>query len=145
MALELSSDAQRWLSRLPEFVNIVLVAALGLVAYRRATVATELEALADQDKVHLDATLQVVLISDLQQGAVLNHLETFEWPDNVKLQIRPVQCSQKTNASLPLVADRSVCTWRSKRCRATLPGICQSWKTYWTLLYSTNHSSYCFS
>ena len=30
MALELSSDAQRWLSRLPEFVNIVLVAALGL-------------------------------------------------------------------------------------------------------------------
>ena len=71
------------------------------------TVATELEALADQDKVHLDATLQVVLISDLQQGAVLNHLETFEWPDNVKLQIRPVQSSQKTNASLHLVADRS--------------------------------------
>jgi len=28
--LELSSDAQRWLWRLPEFINIVLVAALGL-------------------------------------------------------------------------------------------------------------------
>ena len=30
MALELSSDAQRWLARLPEFVNILLVAFVGL-------------------------------------------------------------------------------------------------------------------
>jgi len=72
-----------------------------------STVATELEALADQDEVHVDATLQVVLISDLQQGAALDHLDSFEWPKNVKLQVRPVRCPQTTNASLHLVADRT--------------------------------------
>ncbi|MCP4812259.1 MAG: VWA domain-containing protein [Planctomycetaceae bacterium] len=72
-----------------------------------STVATELVALADQDEVHVGASLQVILISDLQQGAALQHLEAFEWPENVKLQIRTVSAPEKTNASLHLVADRS--------------------------------------
>jgi len=72
-----------------------------------STVATELEALADQDEVHVDATLQIVLISDLQQGSSLDQLDSFEWPKDVKLQIRSLQCPQTTNASLHLVADRT--------------------------------------
>jgi hypothetical protein len=84
----------------PSWLNTELGLAL-------STVATELEALADQDEVHVDATLQIVLISDLQQGAALDHLDSFEWPKNVKLQVRPVRCPQTTNASLHLVADRT--------------------------------------
>ena len=84
----------------PSWLNTELGLAL-------STIATELETLADQDEIHVDATLQIVLVSDFQQGATLDQLDSFEWPKNVKLQVRPIECPQTTNASLHLVADRT--------------------------------------
>ena len=90
------------------------------------TAAMELRALADQDQIHVDATLQVVLISDLQQGATLNHLEAFDWPKDVKLQVRPLQCPTKTNASLHLVADRTQSDQTDKNWRLRIDNCSES-------------------
>lgn len=34
--------------------------------------------------------LQIVLISDMQEGSAIGGLETYDWPENVQLEVRPV-------------------------------------------------------
>jgi hypothetical protein len=46
---------------------------------------------------------QLILISDLQQGARAESLQGHQWPDNVSLEVRAVTPKQPTNASLQLV------------------------------------------
>ncbi|HEX4148868.1 MAG TPA: BatA domain-containing protein [Pirellulales bacterium] len=45
---------------------------------------------------------QVILITDLQQGAHLAALEAYSWPKGVTLEVRPVATSRLTSASLQL-------------------------------------------
>jgi hypothetical protein len=52
------------------------------------------------------ARRQIVLISDLQQGAHVEALQGREWPDNVALDVKPVALAQTTNASLQLVREQ---------------------------------------
>jgi hypothetical protein len=48
---------------------------------------------------------QVVLVSDLQQGAHAESLQGHEWPQNVLLDVRPVALKQSANATLQVVHD----------------------------------------
>jgi len=48
---------------------------------------------------------QVVLVSDLQQGAHAESLQGHEWPQNVLLDVRAVALKQSANATLQVVHD----------------------------------------
>jgi Aerotolerance regulator N-terminal/von Willebrand factor type A domain len=50
---------------------------------------------------------RVVLISDMQQGSRLNALADYPWPEEIRLELRPVTLSKKTNAGLHRLAERS--------------------------------------
>jgi hypothetical protein len=52
------------------------------------------------------ARRQIVLISDVQQGAHVDALQGHEWPENVLLDVRAVATKQTTNASLQLVKEQ---------------------------------------
>ena len=50
---------------------------------------------------------QIVLISDLQQGAELDLLHTFHWPGGIYLTAETVAAEQRTNGSLTVLADQN--------------------------------------
>lgn len=52
-------------------------------------------------------TRQVVLISDLQTGASLEALHTYQWPKGTQLIVKLVKCPGTTNAAMELMADQS--------------------------------------
>ncbi len=60
----------------------------------------------------------IVLISDLQEGARTDRLQAFEWPDGVTLRVETIKARRPTNAGLQLVAgqpsgdDEGGSTWR---------------------------------
>ena len=63
-----------------------------------------------QDNKALDKTtnqtrLQVVVISDMQSGANLNALQSFEWPKEVKVSLRQVIADPAGNASVTVLRD----------------------------------------
>jgi hypothetical protein len=47
---------------------------------------------------------QIILVSDLQKGSETEALQAFEWPDKVRLILRPVSVKQNTNAYAHLLA-----------------------------------------
>jgi hypothetical protein len=49
---------------------------------------------------------RVVLISDMQQGSRFNALADYPWPEEVRLELRRVDVSQKSNAGLHWLAER---------------------------------------
>ncbi len=57
-----------------------------------------------EDKDEQPAALQIVLISDLQQGADRQALQAFEWPEQVQVDIRSLTLPDSSNASLQLLA-----------------------------------------
>lgn len=48
---------------------------------------------------------QVILVSDLQDGGRLDALQSFEWPREVELQLRPVRPARPGNAGLQVLAE----------------------------------------
>jgi hypothetical protein len=51
---------------------------------------------------------RIVLVSDLQEGSRLDVLADYPWPDDVRLDLRPVKPAQTTNAGLHRLAKRTV-------------------------------------
>ncbi len=58
----------------------------------------------DDEQDQLGNVRRVVLISDMQEGARLKALETFSWPETIKLDIETLAPKKPTNASLQLVS-----------------------------------------
>jgi len=52
------------------------------------------------------ATRQVVVISDMQQGSILEVLQAYEWPENMELEVKVIGSPAPTNAAPQLVASR---------------------------------------
>jgi len=50
---------------------------------------------------------EIVLVSDLQDGADLDAIQAYEWPEGVGLRVEPIKAAKSTNAGLQLVAERS--------------------------------------
>ena len=46
------------------------------------------------------AALQIVLISDMQDGSLIDSLQSFQWPKSVRVDVRPIKSSQTNNASV---------------------------------------------
>ncbi len=69
------------------------------------TVADALDQLGDAQPSEVDAKLQIVLITDLQQGSRLDALSAYEWPKGVQLETKTVAPREATNASLALVTE----------------------------------------
>ncbi len=71
---------------------------------------TAVEALEEADSedsaANWSGPREIVLISDLQDGADLDSLQAYEWPEGVGLRIEPVKAARPTNAGLQLVAER---------------------------------------
>jgi hypothetical protein len=57
----------------------------------------------DRDRV----ARRVVLVSDMQQGSRFNTLADYPWPEEVRLELKRVAVSQKTNAGIHWLAERS--------------------------------------
>ena len=55
------------------------------------------------DREESDDALQIVLISDMQSGADLNALQVYEWPEDVRVDIKPVAPENPSNAFLELL------------------------------------------
>ena len=51
-----------------------------------------------------EASRQIVLVSDLQQGSQIESLQGYEWPDGVRLDCRVVGIASTTNATIELAA-----------------------------------------
>jgi hypothetical protein len=70
---------------------------------------TAAEAIEDDevnDKQQSARAHRIVLISDLQEGAALEALHAYEWPQRTELTVRPIQAKGKTNATLQPIASR---------------------------------------
>jgi hypothetical protein len=50
---------------------------------------------------------QIVLVSDMQEGARMDVLGDYPWPDDVRLDLRPVKPKQPTNAGLHRLSERA--------------------------------------
>jgi hypothetical protein len=50
---------------------------------------------------------RIILISDMQQGSRFNALADYPWPEEVRLELRRVAVSQKSNAGLHWLVERS--------------------------------------
>jgi hypothetical protein len=67
---------------------------------------TAAEALADATKDEPVAAIrQIVLISDLQSGADISALQSFDWPKGVQLKIESIKARNATNAGLQLLVE----------------------------------------
>ncbi len=66
------------------------------------TVADALEGF--NDTRALDAALEIVLVSDLQEGSRLDELQAYEWPADVRLTVKTVALPGRTNAGVALRA-----------------------------------------
>lgn len=65
------------------------------------------EALEDDDVGSEQAgSKQVVLVSDLQQGSQVQALHAYQWPQDIELIVKSVDCKGPTNAALQWVHDR---------------------------------------
>ncbi len=71
----------------------------------RAMIDAADELLVAADLRRTAAASQLVLITDLQQGSRLNALEAFQWPAQIRLDVRPVRPEESTNAFVRLLAD----------------------------------------
>lgn len=55
------------------------------------------------DRNQTDAATEIILISDLQQGALISALQSYEWPENIVVSVRHVIPKLTTNGSLRLL------------------------------------------
>lgn len=65
------------------------------------SVAERLEAANDLQQAH--ASLQIVLIGDLQAGSRLDALQSSQWPETVRVEVRTVQLADPSNARVRLI------------------------------------------
>ena len=63
--------------------------------------ADDLDAL--EDKEATAPTRQLVVISDLQQGSLIDSMQGYQWPESVQAVLRRVEAVGSTNASLYLL------------------------------------------
>lgn len=76
--------------------------------------ADELHELGDAKNDAGDTTRQIVLISDLQRGGRLEELQSYEWPDDVQLDVQRIDPLQPGNAGLHLAGDLGGSTEKDK-------------------------------
>lgn len=90
----------------PSWLSTDLGAALRLAADLASEVEIENPTGRPDDTVGASsdqtASTQVVLISDMQQGADLESLQGFDWPSQLAVDIRPVVPQQRSNAWVTL-------------------------------------------
>ena len=80
-------------------------------------VADTLESLRDEREADVDASLQIVLISDMQQSSEIEQLQNYEWPSAVQLEVRSVDPKGLGNAGMHLILDPEDPSLKSARLR----------------------------
>ena len=92
----------------PTWAATNLGAALVSAADLLHTTAEDREKETDTDAadVHAASALQpeIVLISDLQAGSDIEQLNGYQWPNGIRLRLRPVETEHPGNASLTVLA-----------------------------------------
>ncbi|MHC4398668.1 MAG: BatA domain-containing protein [Planctomycetota bacterium] len=68
------------------------------------TVAEDLHELGEGQTASAETFRHVVLVSDLQSGSRIDALQTWQWPEDVRLEIRTVTPASLSNAGLHLAA-----------------------------------------
>ncbi|QDU75760.1 hypothetical protein Pan97_28020 [Bremerella volcania] len=58
---------------------------------------------ADDDLRQMSAKLQIVLISDMQTGSQIDRLQTSQWPESVRVDVRAITPEDDSNARVRLV------------------------------------------
>ncbi|MEW4565543.1 BatA domain-containing protein [Bremerella sp. JC770] len=69
---------------------------------------------ADDDLRQTNATLQIVLISDIQAGSDLDQLQTSQWPESVRVDVRAIAPDDHSNARVRLVQSDETSTDATK-------------------------------
>lgn len=74
----------------------------------RALIETveQLEGDSDSDSADSIAESQIVLVTDLQSGADIKALQSFEWPKKIPVELRLVTTGTNNNATLSLLQNR---------------------------------------
>ncbi|MEM7234905.1 MAG: BatA domain-containing protein, partial [Planctomycetota bacterium] len=92
----------------PSWGASALGAALVSVAeeLRQSVRTSSLEASASDESSVVEAELEIVLVSDLQEGSELESLEVYDWPEGVRLDVRRLSVEDRSNASLALLSER---------------------------------------
>lgn len=74
----------------------------------RALIETveQLESDSDRDSADSIAESQIVLVTDLQSGADIKALQSFEWPKTIPVELRLVETETANNATLSLMEKR---------------------------------------
>ncbi len=57
----------------------------------------------DEDLRQTNAKLQIVLIGDIQAGSQIERLQTSQWPDSIRVDVRTIQAEDHSNARVRLV------------------------------------------
>ncbi|MCH7916457.1 MAG: BatA domain-containing protein [Planctomycetes bacterium] len=60
----------------------------------------------DVDDESVPSGQEIILISDLQEGCLLEALHAYEWPSDTRLTVKQLKAGGKTNASLQLVTSQ---------------------------------------
>ena len=73
-------------------------------------VATALTSVADamlawQDRQRTQTALQIILISDMQEGSQQEQLQSYEWPLQIPVDVRPIVPSVTANAGIQLLSN----------------------------------------
>jgi hypothetical protein len=84
---------------------------------------------------------QVVLISDVQQGAHAEALQGHAWPENVLLDVRPVAVKQAANASLQSVSDSGADESPDARMRVRVTNQADSTREQFTLAWANERGA----
>ena len=61
----------------------------------------------DVDDESIPSEQEIILISDLQEGSLLEALHAYEWPSDTQLTVKQLKTGGKTNASLQLVTTQN--------------------------------------
>ena len=73
--------------------------------WRSTDLGLALAALADQldDREHAKMPLQIMVITDLQQGTSLEALQAYEWPQQLRVAIHPIEAQAPSNGTVRLL------------------------------------------
>lgn len=107
----LALSFQQWDSAAPSDRTATALAALNtlqpswLPTHLGPALVRAAEELADPDAAQTNRQSRIILISDLQEGARLDPLQSYEWPSGIEVVPDPVKPSTSGNASLQLIPE----------------------------------------
>ena len=96
---------------------------------------------ASKDAAARSATRQLVLVSDMQEGAHIDALQGHQWPEAVQLDVKPVTLKHVGNAGLHLVNDADAADADAAKLRVRVANQSDSTREQFSLAWSNERGA----